>query len=145
MSFFYHSSHISLMMLEEVWGLHLLSFFGLCYSLLYLNTFLLSLGVLWNRCLRDLAIVIFCKWAKEGNQKSAAHVDSGSCQCLYEAVFEQFNDEDLEKLENTLEAYGLDSVLQEEEESTKHLESEFAQTSPGPEFIKKASGLLSSK
>lgn len=114
------------------------SLFTTPFTLLLLQAFLASFnflsddlipsGVLWNRCLRDLAIVIFCKWAKEGTKRNT--VDSGSCQCLYEAVFEQFNDEDLLKVESMLEIQGLDSVLHEEEESTKHLELEFTQSTP---------------
>jgi hypothetical protein len=102
-----------------------------------------AVGLLWNRCLRDLAIVIFYKWAKEGTTRNKA-VDSGSCQCLYEAVFEQFNDEDLEKIESTLENQGLETILEDEKESTKHLELEFGQVTP-KELPRNSSNFTKSK
>lgn len=100
--------------------------------------------------MRDLAVVIFCKWAKEGANNKA--VDSGSCKCLYETVFEQFNDEDLLKLEDQLDNVGLETILDEEREgSARHLQLEFSghttpkeglsrQSTP-KEFHRKVSGI----
>jgi hypothetical protein len=44
------------------------------------------------------------------------------CQDLFEQTFEQFNDENLEKIEVALETQGLEKVLQEEEATSPSVE-----------------------
>jgi len=57
-------------------------------------------------------------------EKKTKKLETDVCQDLYEAVFHQFNEENLVKLENTLEEEGLEETLKAEEEMSKRLNEE---------------------
>jgi len=81
-----------------------------------------ALGVLWNRCLREMAIVIFRNWANDYNQ----HRNNGRgvlWKDLYEEVFEQFNAENLNEIESALEEEGLESLLKAEQAASGVIEN----------------------
>lgn len=54
------------------------------------------------------------------------------CQDLFEQTFEQFNDENLVKLELALETRGLEKVLQEEEQISKDVFLELSSSATTP-------------
>jgi len=100
-----------------------------------------ALGVLWNRCLRDLSVVIFCNWAEGKQHKQQKLI----CDDLYERVFGQVNDENLLKVEESLEERGLETILKEEEETSNRLRTEFSSAPNSAEVQRKLSNSLPKK
>jgi ribosome biogenesis GTPase A len=60
-----------------------------------------ALGILWNRCLRDLAICLFNNWSKAPDFLVGDKV-SNVCNSLFQSCFSQFNEENLLLIENEL-------------------------------------------
>jgi hypothetical protein len=94
-----------------------------------------ALGILWNRCLRNLSTSLFHAWSAASS--SGADFESKMvCQAMFDRIFAEMNHSELEEIESDLQGLGIDRVLDQEIDA-------FKATNPNPNPSLAASSNLS--
>lgn len=70
-----------------------------------------ALGILWNRCLRNLAMSLFKAWDAQDFTEANSVL---TCQSLFNEIFSAMNQEMLEEIESNINAFNVKMVLDQE-------------------------------